>query len=85
MRSGDRAVTGQLGPIDVLINNAGSLMQRMRILEVKEESWDEIQDLNLKSAVLGDKLNTYGWVWLGVGVLLSVEDLRLVAGLFDRA
>src|SRR5437660_1219362 len=46
------AVTGQLGPIDILINNAGSLMQRMRILEVKEESWDEIQDLNLKSAVL---------------------------------
>ena len=28
------AVTTQLGPIDILINNAGSLMQRMRILEV---------------------------------------------------
>src|SRR6202035_4806528 len=46
------AVTAQLGPIDILINNAGSLMQRMRILEVKEETWDEIQDLNLTSAVL---------------------------------
>src|SRR5689334_10397998 len=46
------AVTQQLGPIDILINNAGSLMQRMRILEVKPETWDEIQNLNLKSAVL---------------------------------
>ena len=46
------AVKAQLGPIDILVNNAGSLMQRMRILEVKDETWDEIQDLNLKSAVL---------------------------------
>src|SRR5579864_2099916 len=44
--------TAQLGPIDILVNNAGSLLQRMRILEVQEKTWDEIQDLNLKSAVL---------------------------------
>jgi len=46
------AVTKQLGPIDILINNAGSLIQRMKIQELTEERWDEIMDLNLKSAML---------------------------------
>jgi 3-oxoacyl-[acyl-carrier protein] reductase len=47
----DTAVS-QLGPIDILVNNAGSLIERMKILDVTEERWDEIMDLNLKSAVL---------------------------------
>ncbi len=44
--------TSQLGPIDILVNNAGSLIERMKILDVTEERWDEIMDLNLKSAVV---------------------------------
>jgi 3-oxoacyl-[acyl-carrier protein] reductase len=42
----------QLGPIDILINNAGSLVQRMKLLETTEARWDEIMNLNLKSALL---------------------------------
>ena len=42
----------ELGPIDILVNNAGSLVKRMRILEISEETWDEIMDLNLKSAMV---------------------------------
>jgi len=45
-------VVAELGPIDILVNNAGSLVKRMPIREVTEESWDEIMDLNLKSAVV---------------------------------
>jgi 3-oxoacyl-[acyl-carrier protein] reductase len=44
--------TDQLGPIDILVNNAGSLVQRMKILETTEVGWDEIMNLNLKSAML---------------------------------
>ena len=47
-----KTVTQQLGPIDILVNNAGALVQRMKIHELTEERWDEIMDLNLKSAVL---------------------------------
>jgi 3-oxoacyl-[acyl-carrier protein] reductase len=47
-----KSATSQLGPIDILVNNAGSLIERMKILDVNEERWDEIMDLNLKSAVL---------------------------------
>jgi 3-oxoacyl-[acyl-carrier protein] reductase len=46
------SAASQLGPIDILVNNAGSLIERMKILDVNEERWDEIMDLNLKSAVL---------------------------------
>jgi 3-oxoacyl-[acyl-carrier protein] reductase len=42
----------EFGPIDILVNNAGSLVERLKILELTEERWDEVIDLNLKSAFL---------------------------------
>jgi 3-oxoacyl-[acyl-carrier protein] reductase len=42
----------ELGSIDILVNNAGSLVERLKILELTEERWDEVIDLNLKSAFL---------------------------------
>jgi len=42
----------EFGTIDVLVNNAGSLIERLRILEMSEERWDQVIDLNLKSAFL---------------------------------
>lgn len=42
----------EFGPIDILVNNAGSLVERLRILDLTEERWDEVIDLNLKSAFL---------------------------------
>jgi len=42
----------EFGPIDILVNNAGSLVERLTILELSEERWDEVIDLNLKSAFL---------------------------------
>jgi 3-oxoacyl-[acyl-carrier protein] reductase len=44
--------THELGPIDILVNNAGSLVERLKILELSEERWDEVINLNLKSAFL---------------------------------
>jgi 3-oxoacyl-[acyl-carrier protein] reductase len=69
------AVTAQLGSIDILINNAGSLMQRMRILEVKEETWDEIQDLNLKSAVLCSQAVAPSMIERKRGVIVNVSSI----------
>jgi len=44
-------VVAALGPIDILINNAGSLVRRFPIRELTEDGWDEVLALNLKSAV----------------------------------
>ncbi len=40
----------ELGAIDVLVNNAGSLVERLRTAELTEARWDEVFDLNVKSA-----------------------------------
>lgn len=42
----------QLGPIDILINNAGSLLERLSMEKMTEARWDEVMDLNLKSALI---------------------------------
>jgi 3-oxoacyl-[acyl-carrier protein] reductase len=47
-----KSAADQLGPIDILVNNAGALVQRMKIQELTEQRWDEIMDLNLKSAMV---------------------------------
>jgi 3-oxoacyl-[acyl-carrier protein] reductase len=44
--------TDHLGAIDILVNNAGSLIERQPVLEMAEERWDEVLNLNLKSALL---------------------------------
>jgi 3-oxoacyl-[acyl-carrier protein] reductase len=40
-----------LGPIDILVNNAG-LIRPQALEDITERDWDEIQDVNLKSAFL---------------------------------
>jgi len=44
--------TAELGPIDILVNNAGSLIERQTLAETTADRWDEVMDLNLKSAML---------------------------------
>jgi|ERR1700732_806058 len=39
----------QLGPIDVLINNAG-MFPRVPFLEMTEHDWDHVLDVNLKGS-----------------------------------
>jgi 3-oxoacyl-[acyl-carrier protein] reductase len=52
VRSLVEQTVADLGPIDILVNNAGSLIERLKILELTEARWDEVIDLNLKSAFL---------------------------------
>ena len=46
------AVRKQWGRIDILVNNAGDLLARRTLVDMTEEYWDQIMDLNLKSAFL---------------------------------
>lgn len=41
----------QFGPVDILFNNAGGLVERMPFLETRKDKWDEIMALNLWSVV----------------------------------
>ncbi len=45
-------VEKDLGPVDILFNNAGGLVARMPFFEVQKDRWDEIMSLNVWSVVL---------------------------------
>ena len=45
-------VANEFGPVDILINNAGGLVERMPFFEITKERWDEIMALNLWSVLL---------------------------------
>ena len=40
------------GRVDVLVNNAGSLIERRSLSEMTEDLWDRVMDVNLKSVFL---------------------------------
>jgi 3-oxoacyl-[acyl-carrier protein] reductase len=45
-------VRSELGPIDILINNAGDLIERRSLHDYTEDLWDRVMDLNAKSTWL---------------------------------
>lgn len=65
----------ELGPVDILVNNAGSLVERLRILELTEERWDEVIDLNLKSAYLFSRAVIPAMVERRGGVIINVASI----------
>ena len=65
----------ELGPIDILVNNAGSLIERLRILELSEELWDEVIDLNLKSAFLCCKAVAASMMERKTGAIVNISSI----------
>jgi len=65
----------QLGPIDILVNNAGSLVARIPVAKITEESWDEVIDLNLKSAALCSQAVTASMVERKSGAIINVVSI----------
>ena len=65
----------EFGPIDILVNNAGSLVERLRILELTEERWDEVIDLNLKSAFLCSKAVAAAMMERKRGTIINVSSI----------
>jgi 3-oxoacyl-[acyl-carrier protein] reductase len=80
IRSLVQQASAALGPIDILVNNAGSLVARMRLLETVEETWDEIQDLNLKSAVLCAQAVVPSMIERGCGAIVNVASVAARSG-----
>jgi 3-oxoacyl-[acyl-carrier protein] reductase len=70
-----RGTTERLGPVDILVNNAGSLVERLRILDLSEERWDEVIDLNLKSAFLCSKAVTPAMMERKTGAIINVSSI----------
>jgi 3-oxoacyl-[acyl-carrier protein] reductase len=68
-------VTRNFGPIDVLVNNAGSLVERQRILEVTEDRWNDIMALNLSSAVLCSQAVAASMIERKSGAIINIVSI----------
>lgn len=70
-----KSTVEQLGPIDILVNNAGSLIERLRILDLTEARWDEVIDLNLKSAFLCSQAVAASMIERKSGAIINVSSI----------
>ena len=61
--------------LDILVNNAGSLIERLKILELTEERWDEVIDLNLKSAFLCCQAVADSMIERKTGAIINVSSI----------
>jgi 3-oxoacyl-[acyl-carrier protein] reductase len=70
-----RRTSEELGPIDILVNNAGSLIQRQSLPEMTAECWDEVINLNLKSAVLCSREAAPSMIRQKSGAIINVASI----------
>jgi len=75
-----KTATNEYGPIDVLINNAGSLVHRQRIQEITETDWNEILNLNLTSAMLCSQAVAPSMIERKAGAIINIVSIAARTG-----
>ncbi len=68
-------LVAEAGAVDILVNNAGWLVERKSLAQVTEERWDEIMDLNLKSALLCSQAVVPGMIQRGRGSIVNIVSI----------
>src|SRR3990172_5919906 len=65
---------GELGPIDLLVNNAGTL-ERAPVVEIDSAAWDRMLDVNLKGAFLCTRAVLPSMIERGRGRIVNVSSI----------
>jgi 3-oxoacyl-[acyl-carrier protein] reductase len=69
------AVTARFGAIDILINNAGDLVARKPLLEMSDELFQSVMDVNVTSTFLVSRAVGAGMVARKRGVIVNMSSL----------
>jgi 3-oxoacyl-[acyl-carrier protein] reductase len=77
-------VVADAGRIDILINNAG-IYPKQPFLEMSEQQWDEIQDINLKSMFHTCQLVLPHMVSHGAGKIVNISSVTYHVGMANLA
>lgn len=72
-------IEADLGPIDILINNAGG-HQRVPLVEMTDRQWREVLEINLTSAFLLGRAVAPGMISRGAGKVINICSLMSEAG-----
>ena len=70
-----KKVEAELGAVDILVNNAGSLVERLRTADLTEARWDEVFNLNVKSAFFCAKAVIPKMLKKGSGTIINVTSI----------
>ncbi len=68
-------IEDRYGRLDVLVNNAGSLIERRSFSEMTEELWDRVMEVNLKSVVLCSQAILPTMMRQGGGRIINVTSV----------
>jgi 3-oxoacyl-[acyl-carrier protein] reductase len=75
-----REVMNQFGRINILVNNAGTLIARKNIDEMEEDLWDKVMDINLKSVYMVSQAMVPHMKKQGSGKIINVSSIAARMG-----
>lgn len=76
-------IEGQLGPIDILINNAG-ITRDAKLLNMTEEEWDQVIDVNLKGVFNCTQTVARGMVERESGTIVNASSVVALYGNYGQ-
>lgn len=75
IRSVVERAAAELGPVEILINNAGSLVKRLPIRDLTEAGLDDILNVNLKSAIMCSQAAAPAMIARKSGTIVNVVSI----------